>query len=120
MRVATSTVSIARTSDFNGRSPYLVCEHGCVYCYARPTHETLSLSCGLDFETKILVKVNASLLLRRELGEPIVMAGVTDCYQPIESRMGITRQYLEMLVEARQPISLVTKRRLILCDLDLL
>lgn len=107
-------------------NPYRGCEHGCVYCYARPTHEALSLSCGLDFETKILAKVDAPQLLRRELaapgwrGDPIVMSGVTDCYQPIESRLLITRGYLEMMAEARQSVTLVTKSRLVLRDLDVL
>ncbi|MHC5005228.1 MAG: radical SAM family protein, partial [Planctomycetota bacterium] len=76
-------------------NPYRGCEHGCVYCYARPTHETLGFSCGLDFETRIMAKPDAPSLLRRFLarpswrGDPIVMAGVTDCYQPIEARLGI-------------------------------
>jgi len=107
-------------------NPYRGCEHGCVYCYARPTHEMLGYSCGLDFETRLLAKVDAPKLLRKELAapawrpEPIVMSGVTDAYQPIESRAQITRQCLEVLGEARQPVSIVTKSRLILRDLDVL
>lgn len=107
-------------------NPYRGCEHGCIYCYARPGHEYLSLSCGADFETKIFAKPDAPELLRKALnkpswkGEPIVMSGVTDCYQPIESQLGITRQCLEVMLEYRQAVSLVTKSRLILRDLDIL
>ncbi|MCZ6612239.1 MAG: PA0069 family radical SAM protein [Planctomycetota bacterium] len=107
-------------------NPYRGCEHGCVYCYARPTHETLGFSCGLDFETKIVVKQNAPELLRRELasprwlGEPIVMSGVTDCYQPLEAKLKITRRCLEVFADCRQPVSIVTKNRLVVRDLDLL
>lgn len=111
-------------------NPYRGCEHGCVYCYARPTHETLGYSSGLDFETKLLAKLDAARLLRKELAsprwapdgvaEPIVMSGVTDPYQPIEARANITGQVLRVLAEARQPVSIVTKSRLILRDLDLL
>ncbi len=107
-------------------NPYRGCETACCYCYARPTHETLGFSCGLDFETKIVAKPDAPRLLRRELasprwtGEPIVMSGVTDCYQPLERRLRITRRCLEVLAECRQPVCLVTKHRLIVRDLDLL
>jgi len=107
-------------------NPYRGCEHGCVYCYARPTHELLGFSCGLDFETRIVAKLDAPDLLRRELakaswrGEPIVMSGVTDPYQPVESRLGLTRRCLEILVKFQQPVSMVTKSGLILRDLDLL
>jgi len=107
-------------------NPYRGCEHGCIYCYARPTHETLGLNCGLDFETKIVAKREAPALLRKELahprwkGEPIVMSGVTDPYQPIEAKERITRGCLEVMAECRQPVSLVTKNRMILRDLDLL
>jgi len=107
-------------------NPYRGCEHGCIYCYARPTHEQLGFSCGLDFESKILAKMDAPELLRRELaspkwiGEPIVLSGVTDPYQPIERRLRITRGILELCAEARQPLSFVTKNRLVLRDLDLL
>ncbi len=107
-------------------NPYRGCEHGCIYCYARPTHETLGMSSGLDFETKIMAKTEAPALLRKELahpkwaGQPIVMSGVTDAWQPVESQLGITRGCLEVMAEARQPVSIVTKSRLILRDLDLL
>lgn len=107
-------------------NPYRGCEHGCAYCYARPTHETLGLNAGLDFESRILVKHDAAQLLRRELNhprwqpEPIMMAGVTDCYQPAERQFRITRSLLEVLWEARQPVCIVTKNALILRDADLL
>lgn len=107
-------------------NPYRGCEHGCIYCYARPTHEMLGFSTGLDFETRIMAKFDAPSLLREELaaerwrGEPIMMAGVTDAYQPVEARLNITRGCLELIAQCRQPISIVTKNRLILRDLDLL
>ncbi|MBT8486413.1 MAG: PA0069 family radical SAM protein [Phycisphaerae bacterium] len=107
-------------------NPYRGCEHGCVYCYARPTHEMLGLSCGLDFETKIIAKPDAPELLRRELaasqwrGEPIAMSGVTDAYQPLERRLRITRRCLEIMAECRQPVTIVTKNRLVERDIDLL
>ena len=107
-------------------NPYRGCEHGCAYCYARPSHETLGLGAGLDFETKILVKHNAARLLRGELAEPswrgevIALSGVTDCYQPAERRFRITRSLLEVMREARQPVGIVTKNALVLRDLDLL
>ena len=107
-------------------NPYRGCEHGCVYCYARPYHEMLGFSCGLDFETKIMAKPDAPRLLRRALagrnwrGETIAMSGVTDCYQPVEAKLGITRGCLEVLAECRQPVGIVTKNRLVLRDLDLL
>lgn len=107
-------------------NPYRGCEHGCFYCYARPTHEMLGLSSGLDFETRIFAKTDAPALLRRELarpswiGEPIVMSGVTDAYQPVERRLGITRACLEIMAECGQPVSIVTKSALILRDADLL
>ena len=105
---------------------YRGCEHGCIYCYARPTHEYLGFSAGLDFETKIVVKQNAPELLRRELasprwsGEPIVMSGVTDGYQPIEAKLQITRRCLAVMAQCRQPVGIVTKSRLVVRDLDLL
>ena len=107
-------------------NPYRGCEHGCSYCYARPTHEMLGLSCGLDFETKIFAKTDAVRILLRELARPswqaesIMLSGVTDAYQPIERHMGITRDILELLCACRQPVSIVTKSALILRDLDLL
>ena len=107
-------------------NPYRGCEHGCVYCYARPTHEYLGLSAGLDFETKILVKENAAELLRAELSsprwvpEPVAMSGVTDCYQPAERRFGITRKCLEVFLEFRNPVGVVTKSGLVARDADVL
>lgn len=107
-------------------NPYRGCEHGCIYCYARPGHEYLGLSCGLDFETRIFAKRQAPALLRRELGAPrwageaIVMSGVTDPYQPAERQERITRGCLEVLAECRQAVSIITKSRLVLRDLDLL
>jgi DNA repair photolyase len=107
-------------------NPYRGCEHGCAYCYARPTHETFGLGAGLDFETKILVKHDAPALLREELaesswsGESITLSGVTDCYQPAERRFRLTRGCLEVILEARQPCGVITKNSLVLRDLDLL
>lgn len=107
-------------------NPYRGCEHGCSYCYARPSHELLGFSAGLDFETKILVKEDAPALLRRELAarswQPQVLglSGVTDPYQPIERRLRITRGCLEVLADARNPVGVVTKNALIRRDLDLL
>lgn len=107
-------------------NPYRGCEHGCVYCYARPTHEWLGFSAGLDFETKILVKHRAAELLRTELArpnwqpEPIALSGVTDCYQPAERKLRITRACLEVLCEARNPAIIITKNARVLRDLDVL
>ncbi len=107
-------------------NPYRGCEHGCIYCYARPTHEYLGFSAGLDFETRILVKHDAPELLRRELMAPgwkprvLGCSGVTDPYQPVERRLRLTRRCLEVLAEFRQAIAIVTKNRLVTRDLDLL
>ena len=107
-------------------NPYRGCEHGCAYCYARPTHELLGLNAGLDFETKILVKHQAAELLRAELGKPawqgelIALSGVTDCYQPAERELRLTRSLLEIMLEARQCVSIITKNALVVRDLDLL
>ena len=107
-------------------NPYRGCEHGCAYCYARPTHEYLGFSAGLDFETRILVKHDAASLLRRALSRPgyaprvVAMSGVTDPYQPLERRLRITRQVLEVLAEHRHPVQIVTKNHLVTRDLDLL
>ncbi len=107
-------------------NPYRGCEHGCSYCYARPFHEYLGFSAGLDFESKIMVKENAPELLRRELSSPswkpqlLAMSGVTDCYQPAERRLRLTRRCLEVLAEFRNPVSIVTKNYLVTRDLDLL
>jgi DNA repair photolyase len=105
---------------------YRGCEHGCSYCYARNTHEYLGFSAGLDFETKIMVKENAPELLRRELSSPkwkpqmLAMSGVTDCYQPIERRLQLTRRCLAVLAEFRNPVSIITKNHLVTRDIDLL
>ncbi len=107
-------------------NPYRGCEHGCIYCYARPTHEYLGFSAGLDFETKIMVKRDAARLLRAKLMSPrwrprtIAMSGVTDPYQPVERRLGITRSCLEVLAEFRNPVAIVTKNHLVTRDVDLL
>ncbi|MDB4793527.1 PA0069 family radical SAM protein [Methylacidiphilales bacterium] len=107
-------------------NPYRGCEHGCAYCYARPYHEYLGFSAGLEFETKIVVKRRAGELLRKELShpkwkpEPLAMSGVTDCYQPAERHFRITRSCLEVLAEFRHPISIITKNFLVTRDLDLL
>jgi len=107
-------------------NPYRGCEHGCVYCYARPTHEYLGFSSGLDFERKILVKHRAPQLLRSALSRPswrprlLGMSGVTDPYQPTERRLLLTRSCLEVLRDFRNPVSLVTKNHLVTRDLDLL
>jgi DNA repair photolyase len=107
-------------------NPYRGCEHGCVYCYARPTHSYLNLSAGLDFETKLTAKTNAAERLRAELGKrgyvpsPINLGANTDPYQPIERRYRLTRQLLEILLETRHPATIVTKSANVLRDLDLL
>ena len=107
-------------------NPYRGCEHGCVYCYARPFHEFLGFSPGIDFETKILVKEDAPKLLREELSSPkwkpqvIAMSGVTDCYQPAERKFALTRGCLEVLAEFRNPVVIITKNHLVTRDIDLL
>jgi DNA repair photolyase len=109
-----------------GLNPYRGCEHGCSYCYARPYHEYLGFSAGLDFETRILVKPDAPEILRRELSspkwkpEPLAMSGITDCYQPIEKKLRITRGCLEVLAEFRNPVGIVTKNHLVTRDVDVL
>ena len=105
---------------------YRGCEHGCSYCYARPYHEYLGFSAGLDFESRIMVKENAPELLRRELASPkwkpqeLAVSGVTDCYQPIERKLQLTRRCLAVLAEFRNPVSIITKNFLVTRDLDLL
>jgi len=109
-----------------GLNPYRGCEHGCIYCYARPTHEYLGFSAGLDFESRIMVKEDAPELLRAELSSPkwqpqaIFMSGVTDCYQPVERKLKLTRRCLEVLAEFRNPVGIVTKNALVARDVDLL
>lgn len=107
-------------------NPYRGCAHGCAYCYARPTHEYLGFSAGLDFETSIVVKHDAPALFREFLArdswipEPITFSGVTDCYQPAERQFRLTRRCLEVALECRQPVSIVTKNALVVRDLDVL
>jgi len=107
-------------------NPYRGCEHGCVYCYARPSHEYLGYSAGLDFETKIFVKHDAPDLLRNELMSKrwvpklLAISGVTDPYQPIERNLQITRRCLEVLAEFRNPCGIITKNRLVTRDIDIL
>ena len=107
-------------------NPYRGCEHGCVYCYARPTHEYLGFSAGLDFETKIMVKDDAPELLRKELSNPrwqpqlVALSGNTDCYQPVEKVKQLTRRCLEVFLEFRNPVVIVTKNHLVTRDIDVL
>jgi DNA repair photolyase len=107
-------------------NPYRGCEHGCAYCYARPTHEYLGFSAGIDFESRILVKQKAAELLGVELAKPswtpqnLALSGVTDAYQPIERKLQITRSCLRVLVEFRNPVIVVTKNHLVTRDSDLL
>ena len=109
-----------------GISPYRGCSHGCAYCFSRPNHEYLGFSAGLDFETKILVKENAPDLLRKKLSsprwepKPLAMSGSTDVYQPIEKKLRLTRRCLEVFVEFRNPVVIITKNHLVTRDIDLL
>jgi len=123
-----SAISFNRSPDipFDASfNPYRGCEHGCAYCYARPTHEYLGYSAGLDFETKILVKHHAPELLRRELSalrwkpQVVAVSGVTDAYQPLERRLQLTRRCIEVFEEFRNPITVITKSALVTRDLDL-
>ncbi|MGB7291635.1 MAG: PA0069 family radical SAM protein [Thermodesulfobacteriota bacterium] len=127
-----STRSIIAYNDspdvgFNaGINPYRGCEHGCIYCYARPSHEYFGLSLGLDFETKIFVKEDAPYLLRKELSSPkwtaqtIALSGNTDPYQPAERHFQLTRECLRVLAEFRNPVGIVTKNYLVTRDIDVL
>jgi len=105
-------------------NPYRGCEHGCIYCFARPSHEYLGMSAGLDFETRILVKEDAPELLREELNSPkwkpqvIAISGVTDPYQPVERKLEITRRCLGVLAEFRNPVAIITKNHLVTRDVD--
>ena len=107
-------------------NPYQGCEHGCSYCYARPTHAYRNLSPGIDFETRIFAKVNAAELLRKELSKPaykcevIALGANTDPYQPAEKRLGITRSVLEVCAEFNQPVGIVTKNAMVERDIDIL
>jgi DNA repair photolyase len=107
-------------------NPYRGCEHGCAYCFARPTHEYLGFSAGLDFESKIMVKEDAPELLEAELSsskwkpQVVAISGVTDPYQPAERRFRITRRCLEVLAKFRNPVAIITKNRLVTRDIDVL
>lgn len=107
-------------------NPYQGCEHGCIYCYARNTHEYYGFSAGLDFETKIIVKENAPLVLEQQLlqrnwhAAPIMLSGNTDCYQPQERKFELTRKMLQVLAKYRHPVGLITKNSLITRDIDIL
>jgi DNA repair photolyase len=107
-------------------NPYRGCSHGCIYCFARPTHEYLGFSAGLDFESKILVKQNAPNLLRKELSssrwkpQVLAMSVATDCYQPVEKKLQLTRRCLGVIAEFRNPVAVVTKNHLVTRDIDLL
>lgn len=107
-------------------NPYRGCEHGCIYCYARPSHEYLGFSSGLDFETKIMVKMNAATLLdetfQKKSWTPqmVAFSGNTDCYQPVERKLQLTRQCLEVFLKYRNPVGLITKNALVLRDIDIL
>ncbi|MCW3086566.1 MAG: radical protein [Bacteroidetes bacterium] len=122
-------VNIIKSPDLMGMysmNPYQGCEHGCIYCYARNTHEYWGYSAGLDFERKIIAKPNAAEVLAKQFMNknwvvaPIMFSGNTDCYQPLERKMKITRQMLEVVVKFRHPVSMITKNSLILRDIDLL
>jgi len=107
-------------------NPYRGCFHACAYCYARPSHEYLGFGAGTDFESKLVIKRQAAALLREAflkpswLGEVVVFSGVTDCYQPVEATLGLTRACLEVCAEFRNPVGIITKGALILRDVDML
>src|SRR6187402_832011 len=107
-------------------NPYQGCEHGCIYCYARNTHEYFGFSAGLDFESKIIVKKNAPELLERAILHPkwqpvpIMLSGNTDCYQPQEKKFEITRKMLKVLAKYRHPVGIISKNSLVVRDLDIL
>ncbi|CAN5517935.1 PA0069 family radical SAM protein [soil metagenome] len=107
-------------------NPYKGCEHGCIYCYARPTHEYLGFSSGVDFETKIMIKKNAPLLLEKEfqskswVPQLVIFSGNTDCYQPVERKLQLTRQCLEVFLKYKNPVGMITKNSLIKRDADIL
>src|SRR5512145_2625854 len=124
-----SVLAENRSPDIGFRwslNPYRGCAHGCTYCYARPSHEYLGFSAGLDFERRILVKEDAPALLRRTFLAPrwepevVALSGNTDCYQPVERRLAITRRCLEVFVEFRNPVAVITKSALVARDADLL
>lgn len=126
---SSSIISRNNSPDLNfdaSLNPYRGCEHGCAYCYARPTHEYLGFSPGYDFESRIMVKHEAAALLRAEFAKPsyrpvtLACSGVTDPYQPVEKKLGITRQCLEVMAECRNPVIFITKNHLITRDIDLM
>lgn len=107
-------------------NPYRGCEHGCIYCFARPTHEFLGFSSGVDFESKIMVKHDAPILLEKEFRKKsyipklIMLSGNTDCYQPVEYKLKLTRQILEVCLKYRNPVAIITKNALIQRDVDVI
>jgi DNA repair photolyase len=126
---AKSIISENESPDVGFRfsvNPYRGCFHACSYCYSRPTHQYLGWGAGTDFDRKIVVKVNAPELLRKEMmrrswkGDTLVFSGVTDCYQPLEAVYGVTRRCLEVCAEFRNPVGIVTKGALVRRDVDLL
>jgi DNA repair photolyase len=126
---AKSIINKVDSSDIGmeySANPYQGCEHGCVYCYARPTHEYWGYGAGVDFERKIIVKRLAAELLEKEItspkwvAKPIMLSGNTDCYQPIEKQLEITRSMLKVFLKYKHPVGIITKNALILRDLDLL
>jgi DNA repair photolyase len=127
--LAKSIISTNQSPDVSfdqSINPYRGCEHGCIYCYARPNHAYVGLSPGIDFETKLFVKANAAELLEAEFSKPsyrpktIMLGGVTDIYQPIERGYGVTRAILEVMERWRHPVSLITKSQLVMRDIDVL
>lgn len=127
--LAKSIISTNQSPDISfdqSINPYRGCEHGCIYCYARPNHAYAGLSPGLDFETKLFVKANAAELLEAEFSKPnyrprtIMLGGVTDIYQPIERGYGVTRALLEVMERWRHPVALITKSQLVVRDIDIL
>lgn len=122
-------INVVKSPDIPGMysmNPYQGCEHGCIYCYARNTHEYWGYSAGLDFERKIIAKPNAPQLMEKQfmnknwVVSPIMFSGNTDCYQPVERKLKITRQMLEVLLKFRHPAGMITKNSLILRDIDIL
>ena len=127
--LAKSIISTNQSPDISfdqSINPYRGCEHGCIYCYARPNHAYVGLSPGLDFETKLFVKANAAELLEAEFSKAsyrpktIMLGGVTDIYQPIERGYGVTRALLEVMERWRHPVALITKSQLVMRDIDIL
>jgi DNA repair photolyase len=122
-----SIISYNNSPDISfgaGLNPYRGCEHGCAYCFARPYHEYLGFSAGLDFETKIVVKERAPELLREEMSKKswkpqvLAMSAISDCYQPVERRLQLTRRCLAVLAEFRNPVGIITKNHLVTRDID--